>query len=454
MKLQSKTSSGIEKPLHFNSNEYFMGIAILIEKQSEKGCYPVGACIVNSDQTIVGTGYNTLQKGWDKEKDIRPLFLYHAEVAAILNKTSTDVKGCTMYVTQFPCNNCANRIISSGIKKIIYCDMKRDHAHTTTRIQAAKEIFAANGVTYTECTTIYDKLVPEAYCRFSRLTNEECFMGIAHLSSKQSGNEEKIGACIVNNHNVIVGVEYNSLSRKMDQISLSSLQKNIPASYFNVCYADFIINLILSTSCDVKNCTMYVTSFPCNESAKVIVQSGIKTVIYLRKTTDDKTKAAKKMFDADKVKHRQFGVKISNIEIFRSESTTDLNTVIELMKKLQIQKENQVKEDGKKIKKKKQTNQTKSTNKIESGSKDLHATTEVSKKVQTGTKHQEKRGEKKGKKNRSKSQTKSTNNIKSGIPTGFNLSATTSEHNRSSQTSVHILRATTITQETLFIYYG
>ncbi|XP_020295689.1 uncharacterized protein LOC109860766 isoform X4 [Pseudomyrmex gracilis] len=409
MELQPKvTSYGIENSPCITSDEYFMGIAMLLEKRSEKGCYPVGACIVNSDQRIVGTGYNTIYNGWNKKKDrfFRPLFLYHAEVAAILNKTSTDVKGCTMYVTQFPCNNCANRIISSGIKKIIYCDMKRDHAHTTTRIQAAKEIFAANGVTYTECTTIYDKLVPEAYCRFSRLTNEECFMGIAHLSSKQ------------------------------------------------ICYADFIINLILSTSCDVKNCTMYVTSFPCNESAKVIVQSGIKTVIYLRKTTDDKTKAAKKMFDADKVKHRQFGVKISNIEIFRSESTTDLNTVIELMKKLQIQKENQVKEDGKKIKKKKQTNQTKSTNKIESGSKDLHATTEVSKKVQTGTKHQEKRGEKKGKKNRSKSQTKSTNNIKSGIPTGFNLSATTSEHNRSSQTSVHILRATTITQETLFIYYG
>ncbi|XP_020296466.1 uncharacterized protein LOC109861295 [Pseudomyrmex gracilis] len=327
MELQPKvTCYNLETSPCNNSDEYFMGIAILLEKLSEKGCYPVGACIVNSNQRIVGTGYNTIHKGWNNEEDMRSLFLYHAEAAAILSKTSTDVKGCTMYVTKFPCNDCAKRIISSDIKKIIYCDMKCNYMYTTKKIQAAKEIFAANGVTYTECTTIYDKLVPEAYCRFSRLTNKECFMGIAHLSSKQSENVEKIGACIVNNHNVIVGVGYNSLSRKMDQISLSSLQKTIPASYFNVFYADFIINLILSTSCDVNNCTMYVTSFPCNESAKVIVQSGIKTVIYLRKTTDDKTKAAKKMFDADKVKHRQFGVKISNIEIFRRESTIDLNT--------------------------------------------------------------------------------------------------------------------------------
>uniref|UniRef100_A0A1X7T9A4 dCMP deaminase n=1 Tax=Amphimedon queenslandica TaxID=400682 RepID=A0A1X7T9A4_AMPQE len=38
----------------------------------------------------------------------------HAELNAILNKNSADVKGCTIYVALFPCNECAKLIIQSG----------------------------------------------------------------------------------------------------------------------------------------------------------------------------------------------------------------------------------------------------------------------------------------------------------------------------------------------------
>ena len=44
----------------------------------------------------------------------------HAEMNAICNKNSADVKGCTMYVALFPCNECAKLIIQSGISKVIY----------------------------------------------------------------------------------------------------------------------------------------------------------------------------------------------------------------------------------------------------------------------------------------------------------------------------------------------
>ena len=44
----------------------------------------------------------------------------HAEMNAILNKNSADVRGCTIYVTQFPCEECAKLIIQSGITKIVY----------------------------------------------------------------------------------------------------------------------------------------------------------------------------------------------------------------------------------------------------------------------------------------------------------------------------------------------
>ena len=42
----------------------------------------------------------------------------HAEMNAIMNKNSADVKNCTIYVALFPCNECAKLIIQSGIKKV------------------------------------------------------------------------------------------------------------------------------------------------------------------------------------------------------------------------------------------------------------------------------------------------------------------------------------------------
>lgn len=46
---------------------------------------------------------------------------------AILNKNSSDVKDCTIYVALFPCNECAKLIIQSGIKKIVYLSDKYHH---------------------------------------------------------------------------------------------------------------------------------------------------------------------------------------------------------------------------------------------------------------------------------------------------------------------------------------
>ena len=48
----------------------------------------------------------------------------HAEMNAILNKNSADVKGCTMYVALFPCNECAKLIIQSSIAEVVYVSDK------------------------------------------------------------------------------------------------------------------------------------------------------------------------------------------------------------------------------------------------------------------------------------------------------------------------------------------
>jgi len=51
----------------------------------------------------------------------------HAELNAVLNKNSADVKDCTIYVAMFPCNECAKVIIQSGISEVVYASEKNAH---------------------------------------------------------------------------------------------------------------------------------------------------------------------------------------------------------------------------------------------------------------------------------------------------------------------------------------
>lgn len=51
----------------------------------------------------------------------------HAEMNAIVNKVSADIAGCTIYVTLFPCNDCAKIIIQSRLKDVVYYDDKNLH---------------------------------------------------------------------------------------------------------------------------------------------------------------------------------------------------------------------------------------------------------------------------------------------------------------------------------------
>ncbi|KAJ8000996.1 hypothetical protein DPEC_G00186230 [Dallia pectoralis] len=87
----------------------------------------VGACIVNQENKFVGIGNNNMPNGCDDNKlpwsgkaddkyDTKYPYVCHAELNAIMNKNSADVKGGTMYVTLFPCNECAKIIIQAGTK--------------------------------------------------------------------------------------------------------------------------------------------------------------------------------------------------------------------------------------------------------------------------------------------------------------------------------------------------
>lgn len=148
-------------------SDYFMAMAFLASKRSKDPSTQVGACIVNEDKKIVGVGYNGFPIGvddnefpWGKtsKNPIESKYMYvcHAEVNAVLNKLSADLKNCTLYVALFPCNECAKVIIQSRIKEIVY--MSDKHAHKPEVI-ASKRMLDAAGVTYKQYTPTCKRIV-------------------------------------------------------------------------------------------------------------------------------------------------------------------------------------------------------------------------------------------------------------------------------------------------------
>ena len=111
-----------------------MGIASLSALRRKDPNTQVGACIVDDDMKVVSIGYNGMPKGLDEDQlswnkgeglDSKYLYVCHAEMNAILNtRNGSALKGCTLYVTLFPCENCTKAIIQSGIKEVVYLDNK------------------------------------------------------------------------------------------------------------------------------------------------------------------------------------------------------------------------------------------------------------------------------------------------------------------------------------------
>ncbi len=133
-------------------DEYFMGLAHLSALRSKDPNTQVGAAIVDENHRVVSVGYNGFPKGcsddefpWSREGGVlntKYAFVVHAELNAILNSPRS-VNGCTIYVSLFPCNECAKAIIQSGIKKIVY---ESDKYATTETTIASKKMLEAAGV--------------------------------------------------------------------------------------------------------------------------------------------------------------------------------------------------------------------------------------------------------------------------------------------------------------------
>ncbi len=148
---------------------------------------------------------------------------------------------------------------------------------------------------------------------------DEYFMGIALLSALRSKDPNtQVGACIVGKNNKIVGIGYNGfpIGCSDDEFPWERKGKNPnDTKYPYVVHAE--ANAILNSTKDLHGARLYVGLYPCNECAKLIIQSGIVEIIYLsdKYKNTDSTKAARKMFEKAGVKEKQLILKNKIIKL-------------------------------------------------------------------------------------------------------------------------------------------
>lgn len=136
-------------------DEYFMGVAHLSGMRSKDPHTQVGACIVSGENKILSMGYNGFPNGcsdddfsWERdggELETKYPYVTHSELNAILNYRGGSLEGTKLYVSLFPCNECAKAIIQAGIKMVVY---DSDKYEGTVSNRASKRMFDAAGVEY------------------------------------------------------------------------------------------------------------------------------------------------------------------------------------------------------------------------------------------------------------------------------------------------------------------
>ena len=138
-------------------DDYFMGVSLLAADRSKDPSTQVGACIVSDDNRILSTGYNGFPKGcsddefpWNRDEKLGETkynFVVHAELNAILNAGGKSLVGSRIFVSLFPCHECAKAIIQSGVKEVVYLS---DKYNGTVSDNDSRRMLQAAGVKLTK----------------------------------------------------------------------------------------------------------------------------------------------------------------------------------------------------------------------------------------------------------------------------------------------------------------
>lgn len=138
---------------------------------------------------------------------------------------------------------------------------------------------------------------------------DETFMQMSKVIANRSKDPStQAGACIVNDENIILGLGYNGFPRGCGDGDLPWAREGgfCDSKYAYVVHAEE--NAVLNANASVEGARIYCTLFPCNECTKVIIQKGIKEVIYESDKYHDQDPwvASRRMLDMAGVKYRQY----------------------------------------------------------------------------------------------------------------------------------------------------
>jgi dCMP deaminase len=157
-----------------------------------------------------------------------------------------------------------------------------------------------------------------------RISWDDYFMSLALLSAKRSKDPQtQVGACIVSGSKKIVGIGYNGFPHLGPVSNDDCLpwgrtpgSRTVDTKYPFVCHAE--MNAVMNKNQqDIAGCSVYTTLFPCNECAKILIQSGVREVVYLSdsKASQISMRASRKMLETVGVVIRQHILTMNQIDV-------------------------------------------------------------------------------------------------------------------------------------------
>jgi dCMP deaminase len=132
-------------------------LAFKVSQQSQDPNRKTGAVIVDENYVVKSTGYNSLPTNCDSQetlnkerygKPLKYMWVEHSERNAIYNavKNGISLNGCKMYVTYFPCCDCARAIIQSGIKEVYTPKPDWEHHKWGESWKISKQMFEEGNI--------------------------------------------------------------------------------------------------------------------------------------------------------------------------------------------------------------------------------------------------------------------------------------------------------------------
>ena len=311
--MKTNKFANLKRPDPIQWDDYFMSIALLSAQRSKDPNRQVGACIVDEFNRIVSIGYNGMPNGCDD--DLLPW--------------------------------CREDIFYEGEKneeeKEQICDKDEEEEDKCCSTESFESILENNGDNENS-----NKIFESQPCKQTSIATKMFKMRLQQSESEDCGENSDADESLASEY---VKLENNDLENQEPMPSQATVKSVSPSpklknfnpessdddddflltnnnnnqrepnplntKYPYVCHAE--LNAILNKSyANLKNCRMYCTLYPCNECTKLIIQSGIKKVIYKSNTTNSKRyeisfRASRTMFKLAKVETRLFEAKVDKV---------------------------------------------------------------------------------------------------------------------------------------------